>query len=87
MQVDSSGLNLYWTIFRFVLCDHFYDPFYDLIKQIEILSNKDLNQMSLLASQNITYIRELSFYAVPGSVDISKNNCQNEKYLGIKRRM
>ena len=23
MQVDSSGLNLYWTIFRSVLCDHF----------------------------------------------------------------
>ena len=23
MQVDSSGLNVYWTIFRSVLCDHF----------------------------------------------------------------
>ena len=23
MQVDSSGLKVYWTIFRSVLCDHF----------------------------------------------------------------
>ena len=23
MQVDSSGLVVYWTIFRSVLCDHF----------------------------------------------------------------
>ena len=23
MQVDSSALNIYWTIFRSILCDHF----------------------------------------------------------------